>query len=127
MVAEVDKRRVQAAEQQFQQQRRRVEAGRENARDSEGEEGPQERDAMEAAARMRHAPDELGIAEREMIRLMMMYGTRRITPDPDGPECSVAEYILGEMETDDLHFEQPLYRRIAEEIGEQTGRGESVG
>ncbi|MBQ7214176.1 MAG: DNA primase [Bacteroidales bacterium] len=127
MVAEVDKLRVQAAEQQFQQQRRRVELGREHGISSAESEGTPEHDPTGTAVRIQHAPDELDIAEREIIRLMMMYGSRQITPEPDSPECSVAEYILGEMEADDLHFERPLYRRIAEEIGERNGRGETTG
>jgi DNA primase len=60
------------------------------------------------------------IAEREIIRLLMKYGStefeRHINKE-DGKEevIAVSDYIVREIISDDLHFDDPIYANIFEE------------
>jgi DNA primase len=60
------------------------------------------------------------IAEREIIRLLMKYGStefeRHINKE-DGKEevIAVSDYIVREIISDDLHFDDPVYASIFEE------------
>jgi DNA primase len=59
------------------------------------------------------------MAEREVMRLLLLYPQQRFTlPTADDPEfeTSVSEYILHEIEHDELEFHHPLYSRLYQDI-----------
>lgn len=60
-------------------------------------------------------------AEKEVIRLLLIHGDQRFTlkdPDNNLHEISVKEYLVHEIENDELEFHHPVYHRIFSEIKE---------
>lgn len=60
-------------------------------------------------------------SERELLRLLMRYGNEvlsRVTDRETGTETitTVADYIISELREDELKLEDPLFRKIYEEI-----------
>jgi DNA primase len=63
-------------------------------------------------------PDQYS-AEREVMRLLLLYPQQRFTLTSDvepESETSVSEYILHEIEHDELEFHHPLYSRLYQDI-----------
>ena len=125
MVAEVEKTRRRAAEQAARTLHARPQAL------SDQPAGVPEEPKMAAASGMpyrllENAPDEVEMAEREMIRLMVVYGSRTISLE-DGTEQQVIPFILNEMMADDLWFQHPLYLQMADELYAMLQRGEQPG
>lgn len=129
MVAEVEKTRRRAAEQASRPGHARPQPGADRPVAPEApdlppdmQEAPQEprRSTLEAV------PDEVEMAEFEMIRLIMVYGGRTIVL-PDGSKRQVMPFILEEMRADELWFQQPLCLRLADELYAMLQRGEQPG
>jgi DNA primase len=58
-------------------------------------------------------------AEKEVLRLLLLYPDRQFTIHPAGEdqvEISVSDYIIHEIEQDELEFHHPVYCRIYQEI-----------
>jgi DNA primase len=56
-------------------------------------------------------------AEKEVIRLLLLYSDQQISLDPESENStSVADYILHEIEQDELEFHHPVFNLIYSEI-----------
>lgn len=68
----------------------------------------------------RAVPPENEVFEKEIIRLLLRYGNLELFSIPVGEEeekpVSVAEFIINEITTDDLHLQNPVYKQMYEEI-----------
>jgi DNA primase len=67
--------------------------------------------------------------EKELIRLLLMFGNEDLKPasgpDPQPEEpvvIKVARYIIGDILSDDLVFDTPVFRKIFEETRELVGK-----
>jgi len=76
--------------------------------------------------------DQEDYQERELIRLLLLYGTETLSfgqsePDQGGEKITVpvAGYILTDILRDDLSFEKPLYARIFEEYNREYRDGKT--
>jgi DNA primase len=79
---------------------------------------PSSTDSDLTAMKFESVPEQY-TAEREIIRLLLLYPEHLITfPSEDVPptEKCVADYIIREIEQDELAFHQPLYSQIFSEI-----------
>lgn len=54
--------------------------------------------------------------ERELVKFLLKHGHRNfeVKEGKNMVECNVAELIFGELDTDQLHFQDPVYNRILE-------------
>jgi DNA primase len=68
--------------------------------------------------------------EKILVRFLLQYGNERlfeIQDEHSGQEyISVAEYIVNEIQNDELEFKNLLYRKIFEEVDELIQRGEVI-
>lgn len=63
--------------------------------------------------------NQLEVAERELIRILMMYGSHvlQACDDPlSGKDITVTEYMIREIEQDELEFFHPVYKLVFEEV-----------
>ncbi|MFC2118790.1 DNA primase [Bacteroidota bacterium] len=70
---------------------------------------------------------DFNVEEKEIIRLMINYGDLdlfRNNEDENEPAISVAQYIISELENDELVFLNPEYNTIYQEIKEHIDKGE---
>ncbi|NJO69287.1 MAG: hypothetical protein HC830_08430 [Bacteroidetes bacterium] len=61
----------------------------------------------------------LEIAEKELIRVLMLFGKEVFHPKEDpiyGHDMTVSEFILKEIQHDELEFVNPVYKKIYNEI-----------
>lgn len=75
--------------------------------------------------------NDLAVVERELVRLLLNYGILPLFPmyNEDNEvthEISVEEYILQELQRDELELSQPLYNRILQEFQHFVNNGELV-
>ncbi len=73
--------------------------------------------------------NDLAVVEREIVRLLLNYGILPLFPlyNEDNEvtrEISVEEYILQELQRDELELSQPLYNRILQEFQHFVNNGE---
>ena len=65
--------------------------------------------------------------EKEIIRLLLHYGTKELFPvDENVPEpeyISVSEYIIHEVQNDELEFKNLIYRRVFEDYHSLLSQG----
>jgi len=59
--------------------------------------------------------------ESHLVRYIIHYGERVLFSEQP---VSVAEYILNELLEDDIHFETPLYRQVADEAAEKSSEND---
>lgn len=66
--------------------------------------------------------------EREIIRLLLHYGEKELFPiehEGGGEEyITVAEYIINEIQNDDLEFKNLIYRQVFEEYLQMLSKGQ---
>jgi DNA primase len=63
--------------------------------------------------------NQIEVAERELIRILMMYGSHILQSCDDpltGKDLSVTEYMIKELEQDELEFSHPVYKQVFEEV-----------
>ena len=73
--------------------------------------------------------NDLAVVEREIVRLLLNYGILPLFPlyneeNEVTHEISVEEYILQELQRDELELSQPLYNRILQEFQHFVNNGE---
>jgi DNA primase len=68
--------------------------------------------------------------EREIVRLLLTYGPQPVmaqSEDEEGKqleiEVSFAEFLLNELDHDQMHFENPVYHKILDEFRTHIGHG----
>lgn len=64
--------------------------------------------------------------EKEIIRLLLLYGDKLIFEDEAGKKVWVAEYIIGEIRNDELEFENLVYNRLFETAAELLNEGKVI-
>lgn len=71
---------------------------------------------------------ETELTERELVRLMISYGSRPLSPDPVVSEknVSVNEFVVRELRADELLFANPLYFRIFGEVEKGVTEGQPL-
>jgi DNA primase len=66
--------------------------------------------------------------EREIIRLLIKYGTQSVMAETDQEgiesQVSLAEYIISDIESDELEFEHPFYAQIYNDFKIRYVKGE---
>lgn len=67
--------------------------------------------------------------EKEMIRLLLHYSNNTLfnikeTKDEEKKDISVAEYIINEIQDDELEFKNLIYKKIFEEFRDHLEKGE---
>ncbi len=67
------------------------------------------------------APEEPGVWEREVVRILLNYGSKKFqvsvlneTEEEEKIEVAVAEYILHDLNQDEINFESPVYSRVVD-------------
>ncbi len=50
-----------------------------------------------------------------LLQLLMRYGERTYAEYDDGTVCTVGDFILTDLETDQIRFENPLYQQVIDE------------
>jgi DNA primase len=75
--------------------------------------------------------NDLEVVEREMIRLMLNYGSTPLfeLQNENGEaigELTVEEYLVRELEQDELELNHPLYRRIFDEYRHNVSNGQII-
>jgi DNA primase len=61
--------------------------------------------------------------EKELLRILLLYGNEELRLDDDH-NPSALSYIIEEIESDELEFQHPLYKRIFEEASRIVHSGE---
>jgi DNA primase len=65
--------------------------------------------------------------EREIIYFLLKFANEKLRlPAEDNAEISVAEYIIREIQNDNLEFKNLIYKRIFEEINRKLEKGEQI-
>jgi len=113
LYSEVSRIRRSKAEQQYKQLRRN-----------------QQKPAPEQAQPAQPITTENEVFEKEIIRLLLQYGNLELFKIPLGEEeeksISVAEFIITEITTDDLHLQNPVYKQMYEEIQHGLVNGQPI-
>jgi DNA primase len=94
----------------------------------EVKEFPSNTDSDLAFIRFESVPDKY-TAEREIVRLLILYPDHLITltsEDLTQNEKYIADYIIQEIEQDELEFHQPLYNQIFSEISTRRKNNETT-
>jgi DNA primase len=109
---------------------------RKNLRQQPGEEPAVETEARQrSSVQMEANPFDISEHEKQVIRLILLYGTekiviREIIQDELGEEVeeereeSVAQYILQNLEGDGIRFENEIYNRIVDDVKAFIKNGE---
>jgi DNA primase len=75
-------------------------------------------EAESAAIKYESIPQKY-IAEKEVIRLLLLYAGATFAPDPDSETTiPVSDYLISEIEKDELEFHHPVYTLIFAEMME---------
>ncbi len=53
---------------------------------------------------------------QNILQVLVRYGDRTLYTNEDGTTCSVGQYILTDLDNDQIVFQHPLYRKIIEEL-----------
>jgi DNA primase len=67
--------------------------------------------------------DDLEIAEKEVIRLLITYGSETIWISEEEPSVKVSDFFVREIEADELSWKNPLYRQVYQEIRLAVSKG----
>ena len=73
--------------------------------------------------------NELEVVEKEIIRILLNFGTNQIFPlyNDDNEiirEISVQEYLVNEMQHDELEFSKPVFKKIMDEFQHYVNAGQ---
>ena len=69
--------------------------------------------AQKTAAAKRKSPFEMNFLN--ILRLIVRYGERQVFEGSDGAVIRVGEYVISEMQGDDIHPQNPLHQQILDE------------
>lgn len=77
------------------------------------------------------AVDEVKPKEKELIRLILNYPEKKVLylkehEDDEPKEVSISEFIVREMNRDEMHFTDPVYQKIFSIVQEYVDRGEPL-
>ncbi len=71
--------------------------------------------------------DDLEMAEKEVIRLMITYGDVSVWLSEEEPDVKVAAFFVREVEADELEWKNPLYRLVYQEIKQAVSENRFLG